>query len=349
MNKLLTNQSEDYKTRYSEKLKQAQKKTERSIVGFFIKNFRFSYLIIAFIVIGGVYSALTLPKEAEPEVRVPFAVVTTVYPGASPADIEELITNKIEDKIKNLENLRRHNSTSAHGYSSVFVEFNAEADLKESFRKLREAVDEIKPNLPSEAELPVVTEVNFNDFPIVTYSLLGNYSEIELKTFADQLQKELESVADVSKTEITGGLTREFQVIVNQTKLVNFNISLGQIIGAISKNNFSLPAGNIEIDGFEYNVRVEGKFQSTIELNDIVVATYKETPIFLRDVAVIIDGYKEKKTESRIGFYNKESQNTISLQIFKKTGGNILNIVERSQEKIDELFLEKNCHQIWKS
>ncbi|MCD4761383.1 efflux RND transporter permease subunit, partial [bacterium] len=255
----------------------------------------------------------------------------------NPADIEELVTNKIEYKIKNLEDLKLYNSSSGQGFSSVFVEFDAEADLEESFRKLREAADEAEPNLPDSAENPVVTEINFNDFPIVTYSLVGDYDEIELKKYADIIKDEFESIPDVSKASIIGGLEREFQVIANQTKLASFNISMGQIIGAISSSNFSLPAGNIEIDGFKYGVRVKGKVSQATELNDIVIATYDNTPIFLRDIALIKDGFKDKDSESMIGFPKEESKKTISIQIFKKTGGNILNIVEVSQEKIDEL------------
>ena len=100
------------------------------------------------ILIFGFYSMLTLPREAEPEIRVPFAVVTAVYPGANPSDVEELITDELEEKIKNLENLSRFTSSSMTGVSSVFVEFNAEADLKDSFQKLRDAVDEASPSLP---------------------------------------------------------------------------------------------------------------------------------------------------------------------------------------------------------
>ena len=328
-------------TSYSEKidakLKKAFEQEKKSFVGFFIKNYRFTYLILFTIIIIGLFSVLTLPKEAEPEIRVPFAVVTTIYPGANPTDIEDLITEKLEDKIKNLEDIKLFNSSSGQGISSIFVEYEAEAELKESFRKLREAIDDAKTELPDTSESPVVTEVNFNDMPIVTYSLAGDYANEELKKFADDLKDIFEDINDVSRVEILGGLEREFQIIANQKKLANFNISLGQIVGAIQANNFSLPAGNIEIDNFEYGVRIDGRINSAFELNDIVVATFNNTPIYLKDVAEIKDTYKKRTTESYIGFFNQKSKNTVSLQIYKKTGGNILNIVSDSQVKINEL------------
>jgi len=327
----------EYNLQVEKNLKEAFEKTEKSIIGFFIKNYRFTYLILGAMILLGVFSLLSLPKEAEPEIKVPFAVVSTVYPGANPVDIEELVTEKIEKEINNLDNLKIYNSNSNAGFSNIFVEFEAEADLDESFRKLREAVDKAEPKLPTDAETPTVTEVNFSDIPIVTYSLVGPYTDIRLKKFADLIQTELEEINDVSAVDIIGGLEQEFQIIVNEQKLANFNISLEQINNAIRQANMSLPAGDIDIDGFKYNVRVKGRFTSANDLEKIVVATFDNSPVFLTDLAEIKDTFKKQDTLSKIGFPNKESKNTISLQLRKKTGGNILNIVKDSNAKLQEL------------
>ncbi len=328
---------EEYNLQMEKKLDKAFIKTEKSIIGFFIKNYRFTYLILVAMIVLGVFSLFSLPKESEPEIEVPFGVVATIYPGANPVDIEELVTDKIEKEIKNLDNLKIYTSNSNAGYSSVFVEFEAEADLDESFRKLREAVDRAEPKLPIDAESPTVTEINFSDIPIVTYSLVGAYSDVELKKFADIIQENLEEVNDVSVVDILGGLEQEFQIIVNEQKLANFNISLGQINNAIRSANMSLPAGDINIDGFKYDIRVKGRFTRAEDLETIVVSTFEDSPVFLTDLATIEDTFKEQTTLSRIGFQNQESQNTISLQIRKKTGGNILNIVDNANDKLAEL------------
>lgn len=332
-NQKITNK-EEYDKQYEEKLQNAIKQEEKSFAGFFIKHFRFTYLIIFVLIALGIFSMITLPREAEPEIKVPFIVVTTIYPGATPKDVEDLITKKIEDKIKNLENLNRYTSSSGQGFSSVFVEFTAEADLDESFRKLREKVDDAEPELPKEAESPMVTEINFNDLPIVTYSLVGDYKNEELKNYADRLQEEFENIQNVSEAPIIGGEEREFQIIVDQNKLNQYGTTLSQIISAIQSANFNLPAGDIEVDGFNYNVRIEGKFYDTTNLNDIVITTFNNSPVLIRDLALVIDGFKESDTKSRIGFLNTESKPTISIQIRKKTGGNILNIVKESEDII---------------
>jgi len=342
----------DYKKNIEEKLVKGLAKEKQSLTGFFIRNYRFTYLIVLAVLILGLFSLFSLPREADPEVTIPIAVVTTVYPGATPTDIEELVTQKIEDRVKNLEDLKRYNSKSGQGFSSVTVEFIAEADLKDSYQKLRDKADEAKLNLPPEAEDPVVTEIRLSDMPIVTYSLVCQDQELngcELVRYIDQIQAELETIKGVSKAEIVGEKEREFQVVVSQTKLASFNLSLGQVTGAIARTNFNLPAGDIDIEGFKYNVRVKGKFKEVSALNDIVIATFNDTPIYLRDIAEVIDGYKEKKSESRIGLPGKAASDTVSFGVYKKAGGNIIEIVEEADKIVAEFenkFLPDNLRLI---
>ncbi|MGB0756868.1 MAG: efflux RND transporter permease subunit [Patescibacteria group bacterium] len=320
-----------------ERLDKALAKESRSFLGFFIKNYRFTYLIIFAILLVGFFAMFTLPREADPEVKVPIAVVTTVYLGASPTDVEDLVTNEIEEKVKNLDDLKEYTSTSGAGISSVVVEFDANADLKDSYQKLRDAVDEASPNLPETAEEPVVTEIRVSDIPIVTYSLVGELTDVELKQYADLLQDNFEGIQNVSDVVILGGIEREFQVIVDQKRLAGFGLTLSQVSGAIQQANINVPAGDIEIDGFNYSVRVEGKFETAREIADIVVANRGDATIYVRDVAQVVDGFAEQTTESRIGFNGDLPNNTISLQIYKKAGGNILDIVAESNTVIESL------------
>ena len=318
-------------------LEKAVKDEKKSFFGFFIKNYRFTYLLLFTIIIFGIYSVFTLPREANPEVKVPYAVVTTVFPGANPSDVEDSVTNKLEKKIKNLDNLKKFRSSSALGFSSIFVEFEAEANIDKSIADLKDAVDLAKPDLPDDANDPITTELNFSDIPIITYSLVGDFSDIELHNISNFLSDKFETIKNVSRVEILGDLKREFQITVRKDDLNKYNLSLGRIANIISLNNFNLPSGDIEIDNYNYNIRVKGRFENIEDLKNVVVTTISETPIYLKDVAEVVDGYKDKNTESRIGFSGVEAKNTISLQIYKKTGGNILNIVDQSQKMINEL------------
>ena len=326
---------------YNEQLDKAFKREERGFFGFFVRNYRFTYLIMLTVLALGFYSMMIMPREAEPEIKVPFAMVTTVYPGANPVDVEELVTNEIEDKIKDLDNLNRFTSGSRLGVSSVFVEFEAEADIDDSMMKLREKVDLAKPNLPGEANDPMVMQANITDFPIVTYSLVGDYIDVELKEYAEILRDEFLDIKNVSKVNIIGALIREYQVLVDQARLANYGIGLGQVVGAIRSANVNMPAGNIEVDSLKYNVSLRAKIKNVSDLESIVITTFNDAPVYLTDVAKIDDGFRDQETLSRIGIGDGEAQNTISLQVYKKTGGNILNIVSDTQGAIDELLKDQ--------
>src|SRR3989344_4965327 len=159
----------DFKTKELNRLK--IESSRAGILGFFVARYRITFLLIIAIVTWGVFSALTLPREANPEVKVPFAVVTTAFPGASPTDVEELVTDRIEDRIQNVENIKLITSSSRLSISSIFVEFEADANLETSIADLKDAVDSVV-NLPDAAEDPVVTEINFNNQSVVIFSLI---------------------------------------------------------------------------------------------------------------------------------------------------------------------------------
>ncbi len=320
-----------------EQLNKSFKKEEKSVFGFFVRNFRFTYLIILAILFLGFYSISIMPREADPEIKVPYAMVNTIYPGANPVDVEELVTNELEDKIENLDNINKFNSNSSLGLSSIFVEFEAEAEIESSMEKLREQVDLAKQNLPDASEDPVITQISITDFPIVTYSLVGDYSSDNLKQYADILRDKFLSNSDISKVIIIGAEKKEFQILVDQTKLSSFNLSLHQIASAIRSTNLNMPAGDIEVDGLKYNISLRSKIKNLEELKSIIIATHNNSTIYLTDVASIVYASKEQKTLSKIGVGKSIAKNTISLQVFKKTGGNILDIVKNTKLAIDDL------------
>jgi len=182
-------------------IKEHIEKTRRGPFGFFISRFRVVVLIILGIILLGSISLMELPREADPEVKIPIAVVNTIYPGASPSDIEDLITDEVESKLEELDNVKRITSSSRTSISTVVIEFEAEADLDESIRELKDKVAEIK-GLPQEAENPVATQVRANDFPVITFSLAGNLTETELKQLGEIVQNNLESIPGVSKAPL---------------------------------------------------------------------------------------------------------------------------------------------------
>lgn len=311
-------------------------KGSKGFLGFFVKRIRVTLLIILGLTVWGVISAISLPREANPEVKIPFAVVMTLFPGASPQDVEELVTDKIEEKVKNLDDVKLITSTSALSLSSVFVEFEAEADLEKSIADLEDVVDSVR-NLPEDAEDPIVSQINFNDVPIVTFSLSGPLTPEEFKALGEMIQDELEAISGVSEVPLVGARTREITVEVNSGELERLRISAVQVATSIQLANVSLPLGDVELGDVLYNVRSSGKLKSVEDLKVVAVANQGSNPVLLGDIANIKDELAEETSISRVSVAGQKTQLAISLQVYKRTGGNIISIVDTAKEKLELL------------
>ncbi len=329
--------SHEHKQKVQRLLHEALEKRKSSMTSFFIDQYRITYLLLFLITFFGFFAIFTLPKEAEPEIQVPFALVSVVYPGANPTDVEELVIDKLEEKIENLDQLKKYESTSGLGFGSVFVEFEAEADVDSVMVDLKDVIDLARVELPEEVEDPVVSELNFNDIPIVTYSLSGPYPQTQLKRYAQMLQDEFESLSDVASAPITGAIEREFQVLVDQTKLISLGLSLSHIVSAVSMSNVSMPAGEIDVGDFTYAVRVQGKFEALDDLKNVIIAHKEGAAIRLADVGMVQDDFKKRNTISKVGGSSSMASDTVSLQVRKRSGGNILRIVKDTKEEIQLL------------
>jgi len=286
----------------------------------FAINNRISVLVmVALIAIMGAVSYVTIPKESFPNITVPNIFVTTIYPGVSPEDMESLVTRKLEDELGNISEIKEMTSTSSEGYSSVVLEFDTGIDIEEALQKVREKVDLAKAELPDDAEEPLVQEVNLSEFPIMQINLSGDYDLEILKDIAEDLQDKIEAIPTVLGVDLTGGLEREVQVDVDLAKLKYYNLSFGDIIGAISSENVTIPGGDISVGTKSFLLRVPGQYQETQPIADVVLKVNDGQPIYLRDVASVTFGFKERETYSTL-----DDSPVITLGVKKRTGENIL-------------------------
>jgi multidrug efflux pump subunit AcrB len=304
---------------------------------FFIKNNRFAYLFLIALIVLGSFSILSIPRESSPEVIIPYGVVTTILPGAPAADIESLVTNKIESGLTSLDNLKEITSSSREGVSTVFVEFVAEADVDTSIQDLKDEIDTLKQDLPSDAEDPFVSEINFVDQPVLMLSLSADFTDNQFTSLTNELEKELESVAGVARIETQGVRDREVTVVVNQTALLQFAISLQDITSAIQYANITFPIGQIENNGVSYNIAFEGDITDTSQIGNISITTRGGQPVFIRDVATVIDGLAPAATLSRLSISNEPSKNAIGVDVYKQSGGDITKITQAVHEQIEAL------------
>ncbi|MBU1203029.1 efflux RND transporter permease subunit [Patescibacteria group bacterium] len=333
----IENKKDEAKNKFAH---QAIIRTRKSFKGYFITHFRVIILMISAIVIMGALALASIPRESDPEVKIPIAVVTTVYPGASPADVENLVTDEIENRLEELDNVKLITSASRNSISSITVEFEAEANLDDSIRELKDKVGEVT-GLPGDAEDPVVTQIRANDYPIITFSLSGDLTDNQFKQLGEIVQDELEGISGVSKVPLLGVRDKEFSVLVDKTALSRLNLSLSTIVGAIRASNLDMPLGNIDIDDLHYNIRSVGKLNDIDNLKNVVVANNNGQIVLLKDIAQVNEQFVDRSNISRISIAGETTQENISLQIYKKTGGNILDIVDSAKAKVNMLSDEK--------
>lgn len=309
----------------------------KTIWKFFIDNYKFTLLLVFSAFLFGLVSIYQIPKESSPEVEIPYAVVVSVYPGANAEDVEELVTQPLEDKIKSLDDLDKLTSQSQNSLSIIYVQFDSNSDVQEKMNDLKDKIDQVKKDLPEDVDDPSVVQISLDDVPILTFSISGPYTRIDMKRFADEIKDEIGSISGVSKVDILGGQDEEIKVIVDKAKMDNYNISLAQIIQAISYANSDIPAGSIESAGIEYTVRFSGRLSDLEEIKKIPLTNINNVPILLKDVANVYSDFTELKTMSRLSKNSEDSKLAVSLSLYKSSGGDTVQIVKNVLNQLEKL------------
>lgn len=317
-----------------------QEKDGQTWLNFFIKKFRITVLIVIAMIIWGVSSALSLPQETTPEVKIPFSIVTVTMPGASPEDMEEMVVKKIENKITNLSGVKQITSTASNSFAAITVEFNADEDIKDALRRLRDNLSSIKNDLPAEASDPMIKEVSFSSMPVWTMVVTGPFDSFTLRKYAEMAQEELKKLPGTSEVSINGGDIHEIKIAYKPEKLKEYGLAMDQINGTIRSNNFSLPLGNIKISNYEYTLKADGKFADIKDLRELPILTTNDQQVKLEDVADIIDMAADRKVITHFSNNGGAPQNGITLTVVKKTGSSIIELIDNGKIALEKLQSE---------
>lgn len=278
------------------------------------------YIATIFICLAGIMTYISLPKENFPEVVFPQIFVATVYPGASPSDIENLISKEIEKEVKSISGVKKVRSNSVQSFSNVIVEFETDIDVDKAKQEVSDAVDRAKPNLPTDLkDDPQVIEIDISEVPIMNVNLSGDFDLQTLKKYAEQMQDAIEGIREIRRVDIVGALTREIQVNVDMFRLASAGVSLDDIENAIRGENVIIPGGQLSVDGMKRSLTVNGEFTSAEQLAGIVVGSTKGGKIYLRDIADVIDSHKEQESFARL-----DKKNVITLNVIKRSGENLV-------------------------
>lgn len=312
-----------------------------SITGFSVKKSTTVFVLSLFVVIIGLFSYFSMPREAAPDIKIPFMIVTTIYPGVAPSDIENLITRRIEKELKGLSGVKEINSSSSESFSIISIEFEPDVNLDTALQKVKDKVDRARPDLPIDAEDPVVTEVNISNFPIMTVNLTADYDLVKLRKVAKDLADEFITIPGVLDAIVSGDLEHEVQINIDPNRLKDYNLGLNDVTKTIQNEHLTMPAGTMNIGDYGYTVRIPGELKDPGGFQNLVVTATKDGPVFIRDIADVRYGFKDRTTIARL-----DGKPCISISITKRTGENIIRITDEVKRilKDSESGFPKGTH-----
>ena len=282
------------------------------------------YVAVAIISLAGIFTYISLPKENFPEVVFPQIFVTTLYPGAAPKDIENLISKHIEKQVKSISGVKKITSNSVQDYSSVLIEFQTDVDVAEAKREVKDAVDRALPDLPNDLkDDPTVMDVDISEMPIMYVNLSGDYDLQTLKRYAEQMQDRFESLVEIRRVDIVGALDREIQINVDLYKAARAGVALSDIQQAIGGENVIIPGGQVSVGGMKRSLSITGEYADATSMGNTVIGSTTGGKIYLKDIAEVIDSNKEQESFARLG-----NKNVVTLNIVKRNGENLINAAD---------------------
>lgn len=307
---------------------------------FFIERYRVTLLFVAIILIWGVYQYATIKREAQPEVILPMAFVSTVYVGASPEEVETLITDKIENKLEDLDDINVMTSVSGFGYSSIAIEFEAGTDIDEKIRDVREKLSTISNELPKDAELPVASDFEIGESPVVIYTVSGDADLMTLQSVADNVKKEIETINSVSEVLLIGDIEREINITVDPQLLQVYGITMEDIQSALALTNVNMPGGETELNNKLYSIRTVGRLDKVEELQTVIVKSTEAGQITLRDIATIDSGYEEQEIFVSKSYITEDNQmemnDAIGIAVKKRDSADDIAVRNQVEKLLEE-------------
>lgn len=275
-----------------------------------------------------------LSYELMPDFNQPVVVIKTVYPGAEPNEVETSVSRKIEDALSNLEGVDYLVTKSLPNASIIIANLKYGTDLDKTMQDAQRYIDNIRKDLPQDILSPLMSKVSPNDLPIMSISATSNLSSTEFyQKMKDDYLPQIQQIKGVAEITVLGGEEREIQVKINQDKLKLYKISMIQVVEAINKSGLDLPAGKVETDKESNSVRLTGKFTSLEDIKNVQVAMpVLGSPVYVKDVAVVMDGIKETTSISR---YN--GKNGIGLMLKKQGDANAVDVSTLVREKFKSI------------
>ncbi len=304
----------------------------RAIADFSVRHSLFVNLLSLFLVIAGLFSMLHLRKEAFPEVSFDVVMVSAIYKGAAPEEVERLVTTPIEKELKAVDNIDEMSSVSNDGLSTVVMRMNPDVkDKTKVVDDIQKAVDRVR-DLPEDSEKPLVTEITSKEIPVIIVSLSGNLPESRLQKYAEDLEDEFIDINGVASIKRRGFRDSEFWVQPDLNKMKEYYVTFDEIVNSLRRRNIGLPGGKIETSERVFNVKTTGEFYTKDEIDNVIIRSNTEGNwLRIRDVASVLDTFEEEDIINKT-----EKTRAISLVVVKREKGDTIKIVNDVNKTIKQ-------------
>ncbi len=290
-------------------------------------------VIFATLAFLGAISYSFLNYELIPKFTAPIVFVSTVYPGASPTEVESSVTKQLEDQLSSLGGINLIQSSSAEGFSSIVIEFSQSTNIENALDEASRKLQQVAPLLPPDAKAPVISKFSTDEFPVLNIGVTSNAKPTEFyDLIKNRVQPVLTQVPGVGQVAIVGGVEREIKVNLNRERLEAYNLPASLVLGKIRAANLDFPTGKVKNDENSLLIRLAGKFTSVDQLSNTIISSNNGQNIYLRDVAQVVDLSKEQTTINRVN--GKES---IGLLVIKQSDANAVAVSKDVRARILEL------------
>ncbi|MDW5289310.1 efflux RND transporter permease subunit [Formosa sp. PL04] len=302
-----------------------------------INNKTTIYVIMAVIFYLGVTAYYHMPRESFPEVVETKIYVSSIYPGNTAEDIEKLITDPLEDKLKTISNVVEITSTSQEDYSMIIVEFDENIDVEAAKQKVKDEIDsetssEDWPTFNDAKVEPNAFDLNLSEeMPILNINISGDYPVDKLKDFGEYLQDEIEDLQEIKQVDIRGAQEKEVEIAVDIYKMMAAQVSFDDVINAVRGGNVTMSAGNLISSGQRRTIRILGEVEDPNELNNFVIKSDNNNPIYLKDVASVTFKEKDRTTYAR-----EFGHRVVMLDVKKRAGKNMVDAAVQIQQIVKD-------------
>jgi len=294
-----------------------------------INRYRTILLILLLVFVVGVSSYKSIPKERDPDVRIPFIITTMTHEGISPEDAERLLIKPMEKELRSIEGIKEMTAYATEGRASVTLEFNAGFNSEKALNDVREKVDLAKVELPQETDEPDVKEINLSLFPVINVIIGGNISERALVTIARDLRDKIEELPNVLEVKIAGDREESVEIVIDPLTVESYRITLEEMNQIATGFNKLIAAGALDNDNGRYSVKVPGLLEGLSDILSLPVKVSGDAVITVRDIAKIKKTYKDPT-----GFARANGKKSIVLEVSKRTGTNVIETIEQVKEKV---------------